>query len=417
MVPNGVALMPTFTTRWLESVKVSKQSDFVDRSEPGLIFQVAPSSVKSWSLMYRRQSDNKRRRVSLGRFPEIGLARAHQATSSRKPLPRAPTLPTRRRQGKSRPSNELLDRFLKDHPTGLRWKAEMTRIFAKDFRKAIGQHKIDEVKRTHILTVCNAVKDRGGKGISANVALAAIRKAFNWAVSEGYLETSPATGIPQRVKQKSRDRALSEAEIRTFWTNLDSTGMADGTRIALQLALVTGQRIGEICSATKGEVDLDKAEWLIPASKAKNRREHMVPLSPMAIELFVAAMSLSESDFIFPARPSLVARRHRYLAPHSVADRMRRSLDALGLAENPATPHDLRRTVASQMAAMGITENIVARVLNHSSEIGKTITGKVYIRHSFSAEKRHALEVWAAELERIVESRKAAANVIEMKVL
>ncbi len=410
--------MPTFTTRWLESVKVSKQSDFVDRSEPGLMFRVAPSGVKSWSLMYRRQSDNKRRRVSLGRFPEIGLAAARaRATRLKEAIAEGADPADSPPPREVETVNELLDRFLKDHPTGLRWKAEMTRIFAKDFRKAIGQHKIDEVKRTHILTVCNAVKDRGGKGISANVALAAIRKAFNWAVSEGYLETSPATGIPQRVKQESRDRALSEAEIRTFWTNLDSTGMADGTRIALQLALVTGQRIGEICSATKGEVDLDKAEWLIPASKAKNRREHMVPLSPMAIELFVAAMSLSESDFIFPARPSLVARRHRYLAPHSVADRMRRSLDALGLAENPATPHDLRRTVASQMAAMGITENIVARVLNHSSEIGKTITGKVYIRHSFSAEKRHALEVWAAELERIVESRKAAANVIEMKVL
>ena len=65
----------------------------------------------------------------------------------------------------------------------------------------------------------------------------------------------------------------------------------------------------------------------------------------------------------------------------------------------PATPHDLRRTVASHMAAMGIGENVVARVLNHASEIGKTITGAVYIRHSFAAEKRHALEAWAAELD------------------
>jgi hypothetical protein len=63
---------------------------------------------------------------------------------------------------------------------------------------------------------------------------------------------------------------------------------------------------------------------------------------------------------------------------------------------------------------MGIGENVVARVLNHASEIGKTITGAVYIRHSFAAEKRHALEAWAAELERIVKGRKAAANVIAM---
>src|SRR5262249_10933519 len=78
---------------------------------------------------------------------------------------------------------------------------------------------------------------------------------------------------------------------------------------------------------------------------------------------------------------------------------MHGALEDLGLANDPATPHDLRRTVASQLAAMGIGENVVARVLNHASEIGKTITGAVYIRHNFAAEKRHALEAWAAALE------------------
>jgi integrase len=80
---------------------------------------------------------------------------------------------------------------------------------------------------------------------------------------------------------------------------------------------------------------------------------------------------------------------------------MRGALKELGLAKNPATPHDLRRTVASHLAAMGIGENVVARVLNHASEIGKTITGAVYIRHSLATEKRHALDAWARELERI----------------
>jgi hypothetical protein len=61
---------------------------------------------------------------------------------------------------------------------------------------------------------------------------------------------------------------------------------------------------------------------------------------------------------------------------------------------------------------MGIGENVVSRVLNHTSEIRKTITGSVYIRHSFAAEKRHALEAWAAELERIIAAGPAADNVV-----
>jgi integrase len=93
---------------------------------------------------------------------------------------------------------------------------------------------------------------------------------------------------------------------------------------------------------------------------------------------------------------------------------MRRSLPVLGLHDNPATPHDLRRTVASQLAAMGIGENVVARVLNHASEIGKTITGAVYIRHNFAAEKRHALEVWAGRLDVIVSGRDLGTNIVKI---
>ncbi len=93
---------------------------------------------------------------------------------------------------------------------------------------------------------------------------------------------------------------------------------------------------------------------------------------------------------------------------------MQGALEPLGLATSPATPHDLRRTVASQLAAMGIGENVVARVLNHASEIGKTITGAVYIRHSFAAEKRYALEAWAGELERIT-TGETAKEVIPLR--
>jgi integrase len=93
---------------------------------------------------------------------------------------------------------------------------------------------------------------------------------------------------------------------------------------------------------------------------------------------------------------------------------MRLALDKLGLKKSPATPHDLRRTVATHLAGMGIGENIVARILNHASEIGKTITGSVYIRHSFAEEKRRALEAWAGELDRIIRKRRPISNVVKI---
>src|SRR6185436_7164609 len=137
---------------------------------------------------------------------------------------------------------QLLDRYLTDYALAeSAWTAEVKRIFKKDVRPAIGGHKITTVTKADILAILNAVKDRGA-GVTSNRTLAAVRKAFNWAVSEGYLKASPVQGIGQRVKEQSRSRALSEAEIRTFWTGLDKAKMAPSTKHALRLALVTGQR-------------------------------------------------------------------------------------------------------------------------------------------------------------------------------
>src|SRR5262249_30094053 len=124
--------------------------------------------------------------------------------------------------------DQLLNRYLTDYaPAESRWTAEVRRIFKKDVRPAIGGHKITAVTKADILAILNAVKDRGA-GVTSNRTLAAVRKAFNWAVSEGYLKTSPVQGIGQRVKEQSRSRSLSEVEIQAFWTGLDNAKMAAG---------------------------------------------------------------------------------------------------------------------------------------------------------------------------------------------
>jgi integrase len=407
-----------FTARWIETVNVDTRTDFTDPDVKGLALRVTPNGSKSWAYTYRRKSDGRKRRVTLGEFPAISLHQARAKASGHRAAIAEGADPASEKVAQKRVEtvDQLLDRYLTDYaPAESAWTAEVRRIFKKDVRPAIGAHKITAVTKADILAILNAVKDRGA-GVTSNRTLAAVRKAFNWAVSEGYLQASPVKGIGQRVKEQARSRSLSQAEIHAFWTGLDNAGMAPGTKLALRLALVTGQRIGEVCGALRSEIDLSKAEWLIPAKRVKNRRDHSVPLSPLAVELFREAMTLAgESQFIFPSRPrSKSVKRQQHLASQGVGHAMHDALQELGLKRNPATPHDLRRTVASHMAAMGIGENVVARVLNHASEIGKTITGAVYIRHSFAAEKRHALEAWSAELERIINAKDAGYNVVRI---
>jgi len=186
--------------------------------------------------------------------------------------------------------------------------------------------------------------------------------------------------------------------------------MTAGIKLALRIGLTTGQRIGEILGAPRSEIDLGRAEWLIPASRAKNGREHMVPLSPLAIELFREATDSTDERFIFPNRAKC-----SHLEVNAISHAMRRALPQLGLDKNPATPHDLRRTVASNLARMGIPEAVIAHLLNHKSEIEKTITSRVYNQHAYAVEKRMALEQWADVLADIIDGRRGPGNVVRLQ--
>ena len=215
-----------FTSRWIEAVKVDTRTDFTDPKTPGLILRVTPNGAKSWAYLYRRQSDKRRRRVTLGKFPVMGLKEARVAAGHLKGIAAGADPAGETQELKKIDTvDQLLDRYLSDYaPAGSRWTEEMRRIFKKDVRPAIGSFKINKVTKSDILAILNAVRDRGA-GVAANRTLAAVRKAFNWGVAEGYLSASPVQGVAPRVKEASRSRALSEDEIRSFWTGLENARM------------------------------------------------------------------------------------------------------------------------------------------------------------------------------------------------
>ena len=198
--------MKRFTTRWIESVRVDIRTDFTDPDVKGLVLRVTPNGSKSWAYLYRRQSDGRRRRVTVGEFPRVGFARRPssgerlQGCGSGGCRPRPSQ--ERRQEGRNRRSNArpVPNRSQRSGP---RWKAEMRRVLAHDVRPAIGAYKINKVCKADIIALLNTIRDRGA-GVQANRALQVVRKAFNWAASEDYLTDSPASGIAERVKEEPR---------------------------------------------------------------------------------------------------------------------------------------------------------------------------------------------------------------------
>jgi integrase len=272
-------------------------------------------------------------------------------------------------------------------------------MLAKDVLPALRNVPLESIKRADIAEVIERVVARGSP-VQANRTFEIIRGLYNWAIAAGLVETTPCIGLKAPSQEKSRERTLSPDEIRRFWQGLPHARMSWATTQILRLCLVTAQRVSEVAGAQESELDFTEHEWRLPGDRVKNGSAHVVPLSPPAEELFKEAIARRRQRnnlFVFPSPFTKVP-----IIGQAVARATSRSLPTLGLKD--FTPHDLRRTAATEMAKLGILRLVVDKVLNHVSADRSTIAG-VYDRYSYSAEKRDALEKWARRLLAIVGDR------------
>ena len=172
------------------------------------------------------------------------------------------------------------------------------------------------------------------------------------------------------------------------------------TRSVLRLLLLTGQRRSEVVEAEKIELQLDGPQpvWTIPGSRTKNGLLHRLPLCPMAAEEFRKAVKASpdKSPFVFPSAED----PHRSaITPMAVTRAMARLVTEMKIAK--VSPHDLRRTVGTEMARLGIPVHVRSLVLNHSPR-SRGVTEAVYNRYAYDKEKLEALTTWEAELAKLI---------------
>jgi integrase len=267
----------------------------------------------------------------------------------------------------------------------------------------------------------NEIVDRGAP-IQANRTLTILRRMFKFAVGQAILEVSPCDQVEAPSSENERHRALSEAEIALLWRALDTAPMEANARRILRLMLVTGQRKGEVMGLHTREIDRDRRLWILPADRAKNRREHVIPLSAPALGI-LAEVAPNEAGYLFPSsltgtpyRGQSISHATRYLFTPRPVSKVRKRPSQQPTAASLAgimerfTPHDLRRTVATRMRELGISRGDVKMVLNH---VETDVTAR-YDRYDGLAEKRRALDLWAQRLMQIVSGEASAENVVEL---
>ena len=166
------------------------------------------------------------------------------------------------------------------------------------------------------------------------------------------------------------------------------------------MALVTGQRIGEICAMHEDELDDAKAVWIIPASKTKNGCRHSVPLTDLALEIIAEARRGAINGRMFPTFNSV-----------KLGHALQAARPRLPVGDWRA--HDLRRTVCTHLAMAGVSSVTIGAVCNHLTATKSGTTLQTYIQYDFAREKREALALWADRLRAIV--ARDVARVIPMQ--
>jgi integrase len=216
---------------------------------------------------------------------------------------------------------------------------------------------------------------------------------FSWAMREGLALSNPVANTNKR-EEKTRNRVLSEAELRAIWQTLDDM---DNYAVIIKLLILTGQRAGEIAGLRWSEIDFHRNLICLPASRTKNNRPHNIPIAPGVRALLQPRECTSGHDPIFTTRGERFRdwSRHKHLLNARITE-------ATGQDLQHWTPHDLRRTSATGMAEIGIQPHIIEAVLNHVSGHKSGIAG-IYNRASYEGEKAAALVRWDEYIRSVVE--------------
>ncbi|MGE4250867.1 MAG: tyrosine-type recombinase/integrase [Parvibaculaceae bacterium] len=392
--------------------------EYFDTVTTGLAFMVTPGGARTFYLAFTSPTDGKRARMKLGRYPEFSLATARKRAKEARGEIGAGNDPLREKRAleASQTVADLVENYIARHAMTKRSGPAIARRLRKNVKDVIGTVKLADLHRREITRCIDAVKDRGAD-VEANRVFEDIRAMVRWARGRGDLDENLVDGMRRPTETTERDRVLTPDEIKTVWKAFPGADMRESTRRILRLLLITLQRESEVAGMMKDELDLAKRLWTIPGARTKNKQEHVVPLSDMAVDIIreqiEAAAALAKRKgrkpppFVFPAPGGRAA-----VTGASVPKAVKRlEVKAKGgptiMGVAPWTPHDLRRTAATGMEELGISPFIVGHVINHRSITKSTVTSRVYARYTYDKEKREALDLWSDRLTGIIEGRAA----------
>ena len=407
------------------------ESEWRIDGERGLVLRCQSTGVATWWFIYSvtHAGARKLRRVQIGRRDGVSLADARKAAAELRRRVESggdPVAETRTRL-EVITFQEMAERFIDESPRlSTKTRPTYRSALKKDAYPFIGALAANEVKREHVLHICQRIEARAkatgkGTGVQSQRTKTTISGAYSWAIGEGLVANNPCDGIGRRSVTVARTRNPSSAELAALWiTAATPKGkLSRSVSLIIRLAMLTGQRRDEVAGCRVSELvglDTETPLWIIPGDtnqrgkiiegRTKNGREQCLPLSHQAVGLFKDALAdcSNGGEFLFPADLTKIKAGRLPRAPHihgeSVTMAMRRLRTAAGVDD--VSVHDMRRAISNWMKDQGIGREVRDLALNH---LDASVDARHYSGSArMEVQVRAAMQAWADHVSRIIET-------------
>ena len=379
------------------------KADFIawDDANPGFGVRVRLGGSRRYVIQYKVGA--KTRRMTLGSTRKLTLEQARKEAKKQLAKVAAGGDPqgekAKARATATETFGAIAESFIK-HQTGRLRPSTMysTRHYLMDYCGRLHGLNIAVITRREIASVLATIATDHGP-VAADRARSALSAMFAFAVGAGLVDANPVVGTNRHAGMTSRDRVLNDAELAKIWLAL---GDDDYGRI-VKLLMLTGQRRDEIADLRRSEITDSAIE--LPGERTKNHRSHIVPLSD-------PAKAIIEEQLNGHLGLAFVFGKHRF-SGFSGFSKAKAQLDAKLPGMAPWQLHDIRRSVATGMAELGVEPHIIEAILNHVSGHRAGVAG-IYNKASYLEPKTKALNEWAHHVAVIV-AQAGGSNVVSMR--
>ncbi|WP_168220336.1 tyrosine-type recombinase/integrase [Azospirillum thermophilum] len=379
--------MPRLTDTAVRGLKVQARTDFKDDIVPGLWLRVGAGDNGSKVWVARFRVGKAIKTVTLGKFPTMGVKDARIAAEAAKEQSGTEGATHGAKASKASKASKTIAEVAEDYIASAAFQRNKTandraRTIRTSIIPHVGSIDVGEFTRKDAKDVIARYMDEGKESMARFVKqyLGAI---LNHAVEEQLIQFSPMAGMKMPAPVERRDRYLSKQELKDFWRYLNTEAAnADPMRRAIRWIIATGQRKSECLFIHKSEIDLVERTWTLQGNRTKNGQIHVLPLTEWHIELLGEA---TKSGFYF-----VNPKTDELYNPRSLSHTVRDYNDMRNIVPN-FTAHDLRRTMTTNLAELGVGLEDLKRVLNHTFG---DVTSRHYNQFAYMEAKRAVMEKW-----------------------